>query len=339
MARTTLLLICCIAMLCTVTKAQHQPLKYVSGQSLEEFSLPANIKSDKRVLSVKIDPSGDYIALGSLDKTLKVFSLTSGDQKWALDGPEFEPISSTSLPSSNPLLISAQNAWAGGRIFLVNWSTGENLGNLRPYAGGRNALDFFGAAGTSKLAWGGPEGKVFEYNFTENKLETTTGYDHHQGKVYTVAYGPYGNLFSSGQDGRVVKRKADDQPEEILKFENPVLAMGINLYIRGTEGNERYLAAGDNRGNFRVKDLNTGAIVYTSTLDSECKAIRFHPTDPNLVVAISKQNLYLIDFKKNQVLKKVNVQEDLWSLDISMNGSMIALGLESGKPKVYRFSN
>lgn len=326
-----------LVLLCTHLMAQHQPLKKVEASSISEVEVSSNIKSGKRILTVKFDPSGNQIMTGSLDKTLKSFKISDGTLLWSQTGAEFEPISSVNLPSTNPLLISAQNQWAGGAIFLFNWANGENLGKLSPYAGGRGAIDFFGAPGTSKVAWGGPDGKVFVFNFTKNALETSTGYPLHNGKIYSIAYGPYGNLFSAGQDGKVINRKSDGTTSTILTFEKPVLSMAMNPYIKGKQGNERFIAAGDNRGNFKVKNLGSGQIMYEATVGDECKAVKFHPTDPDLLIAMSKQSLHLIDFRQNKELKKIDIDEVLWSLDVSMDGSKLAVGTESGQIKLYKF--
>lgn len=316
-------------------EGQHQSLKTVDVNGINDISND-NIRSEKRVLMLKFSPSGDKIALGGLDKKISTYNLIDGSLSWNLEGPEIEPNAATNLPSSQPLLMAAQSKWVGGKVVLVSWANGESLGSLSPFDGGRGGIDFFGAT-QSIVAWSGPEGRIFAYNFTENKMETQTGWQNHTGKAYSVAYGPYGNIFSSGKDGLVVKNKGDEAPQQIMKFEFPVIAMSVNPYIRGTQGNEIFVGAGDNQGNFKVKKVNTGQELISVQLEGDCRVVKFHPTDPSLVLVATRQNLHCYDLKEGNELKNLSFEELIWSMDISMDGTKLAVGLDNGQIKIYEF--
>jgi WD40 repeat protein len=316
--------------------AQHQPFKKVDVEAIKEVS-KGLITADKRVITLKFSPAGDRIMVGSGNK-IAVYSVSDENSLWTVAGADIEPLSTANIPSANPLLISAQNKWAGGSIFLFNWESGEKVGTLSPFDSGRGGLDFFGITGTSVMAWGGPEGRIFEFNFSTNQISDPNGWPHHEGKVYAVAYGPYGNVFSGGADGKVVKRNNDEgNVSAILSFANPVLTIATNPYIKGTTGNDIFIAAGDNKGNIKVKHLQTGKELYSGQFGNECRLIRFHGTDPDLIIASTKTDVILIDFVKGEVLKKLSFDgNQIWSLDLSMDGSRMAVGLESGDVKLFQ---
>ncbi len=320
-------------MLAFLCEGQHQNLKEVDINSISEIN-SHNIKSEKRILMLKFSPSGEQLALGGLDKKISTYNLADGSLSWVAEGPEFEPNAATNLPSSQPILMSAQSKWVGGKVVLLNWASGESLGSLSPFDGGRGGIDFFGAT-QSIVAWGGPEGKVFAYNFSESKMETQTGWPHHTGKAYSVAYGPYGNIYSSGKDGRVVKNKGNETPELVMEFDFPVIAMRLNPYIRGTEGNEVFVAAGDNQGNFKIKKISSGQELLSDKLEGDCRVIKFHTTDPSLVLVATRQNVYFYDIKEGSELKRLSFDQLVWSMDISMDGTKLAIGLDSGEVKLY----
>lgn len=324
-----------LLMLVTICRGQHQQLKEVDVLALADISND-NIKSEKRVLMLKFSPAGDQIALGGLDKKICSFKVLDGSLTWEVAGAEFEPNASVNLPSNQPLLMTAQSKWAGGKVVLLSWANGEVLGRLSPFDGGRSGIDFFGAT-QSIVAWSGPEGKIFAYNFSESKMETQTGWAHHEGKAYAVSFGPYGNIFSAGKDGKVVKNKVDDVPELVMQFDFPVIAMAMNPYIRGTQGNEIFVAAGDNQGNFKVQKFNTGEELLSAKLEGDCRVVKFHTTDPKLVIVASRQNVYFYDISTGKQLKHMPFDELIWSMDISMDGTKLAVGLDSGQIKMFAF--
>lgn len=327
------ILVVCL-MLTFPCESQHQNLKTINVDAINDIS-NEKIRSEKRVLMLKFSPSGEKIAIGGLDKKICAYNLVDGSLSWEMEGPEVEPNAATNLPSSQPILMSAQSKWVGGKVVLINWANGEGLGSLSPFDGGRGGIDFFGAT-QSIVAWSGPEGRVFAYNFSDSKMETQTGWQHHAGKAYSVAYGPYGNIYSSGKDGLVVKNKKDEAPEQVMKFDFPVIAMGVNPYIRGTEGNEIFVGAGDNQGNFRVKKMNTGQELISDQLEGDCRVVKFHTTDPSLVLVATRQNLYFYDLKEGKQLKNLPFDEFIWSMDVSMDGTKLAVGLDSGQVKLYQ---
>ena len=334
--RTTLLITAFLNGYLNLAFSQHQELKEVDPTSLKEIS-QESIRSEDRVLMLQFSPAGDRIALGGLDAKISCFSVADGQLAWRVEGAEIEPNASTNIPSSDPILITAQNSFASGKILLHNWGSGEPLGNLAPFDGGRSGLDFFGMTGASKFAWAGPEGKIFEFNLAENSVTDGNGWAHHEGKAYAVAYGPYGNVFSAGQDGKVIKREGNGT-KTVLTFENPVLSMAINPFIKGTQGNEILVAAGDNDGNLKVTQLQSGETLHTQKLNGDCRLLQFHPTDPDLLVAATKSALHFIDFREGETAHTVTFSDnEVWSLSISNDGTKIALGMDNGDVKIYQF--
>ncbi len=314
--------------------AQFQDLRKIDPTTIREISQPS-IKSTDRVLSVKFSPDGQSLFVGGLDKKVAVYKVSDGNLTWAVEGDAYEPMAAVSVNSASPMLIVAQNAFAGGAIFVFRWATGENLGTLSPYAGGRSGLSF--DAATSRLGWAGPDGKVFEFDFAKNAMSTSIGWQHHSEKANSIAYGPFSNLYSCGSEGKVVKGKKEESPEVLLAFDKPALEIAANPYIKGTTGGEVLIAASDNKGKLQVISPKTGKVIFSQTLARYVSALRFHPTDPDVLIATSAGFIYFYNIRTGNVLKQVAVSDQsIWSLDVSIDGKRIAVGLETGEVKIYQ---
>lgn len=313
------------------THAQHQERRDIDVSNLSEIT--NDIKSEKRIITLQFSPDGNQLAVGT-GKNLWVKALAAGSNSWELTGPEVEPLSMSSVPSSNPLLIVGQNKWAGGKVNLYAWRNGEELGTLSPYDGGRSGIEFFGNSYTSKMTWCGPEGKIFGYDFQTNGFYDTNGWQVDPEKVTSVAHSPYGRFLTGGSDGKVYAFNKPEEKEAIMDFGNYISTVAASHYIKGL-ADPAYCAGGDNRGNLKICAVNSKEVAYSAKLGEEITDIKFHPTDPNIVVVTSRQALHLIDYRNQKMLKEITYEPRVWCMDVSLDGTKIAVGLEDGTVKIY----
>ena len=53
------------------------------------------------------------------------------------------------------------------------------------------------------------------------------------------------------------------------------------------------------------------------------------------MVSYSRHNLYFIDINERKIIKSLEFEDTIWSLDISWDGSKLALGMEAGDIYIY----
>lgn len=311
--------------------AQRQEKRLIDASALKE--IPLNIpKSENRIITLHFGPLSDQLAVGS-GKNLGVYTLATGNSVWTKTGDEIEPLSMTSVVTSNPFMIVAENKWAGGKVHLFSWANGEQMGALSPFDGGRSGIDFYGSPYDTKVTWCGPEGRIFGYDFQKNSFYDPQGWQLYE-KAVSVAHGAYGRFLTGGNDGKVYAFNKPEEKTELMSFGNYISTVAGSFYIKDLI-EPPYCAAGDNRGYFKVATITTGQIEYEAKFGEEITDIKFHPTDPSIVVVTSRQGLHIVNFKTKQVLKEVTFGPRAWSMDISLDGTKIAVGLEDGTIKLF----
>ncbi|MEQ9229085.1 MAG: WD40 repeat domain-containing protein [Cyclobacteriaceae bacterium] len=311
--------------------AQHQEQRKIDVASLKE--IPNDIKSEDRIITLQFSPSGNQLAVGT-GKNLWVKALTDEVSSWEKTGAEIEPLSMSFVPSGDPLLIVAENKWAGGKVHLFSWSNGTDMGTLAPFDGGRSGIEFFGNGFSTKMTWCGPEGKLFGYDFEKNTFYDSNGWQVDPEKVTSVSHSPYGQYLTGGKDGKVYMLNDPSDKAEVMNFGNYISTVAGSHYIKGL-ADPGYCGAGDNRGNLKVVELNSKKEVYAAKLGEEITDMKFHPTDPNILIATSRQAIHIIDYRNQKILKEVSFEPRAWCMDISWDGTKVAVGLEDGTVRLY----
>ncbi len=327
----TLTSLLALLLMLNLSYAQHRDQRKIDVSDLKE--IPNDIKSEKRIITLQFSPDGNQLAVGT-GKNLWVKALDTSVNSWEMTGGGIEPLSMSSVPSKNPMLIVAQNKWVGGKVNLYAWRNGEELGALSPFDGGRSGIEFFSNGITTKMTWCGPEGKVFGYDFDENAFYDVNGWKMYPEQINSVAHTAYGRYLVGGKNGKVYMFYKPEEREELMDLGNYISTVAGSHYIKGLADPGR-CAAGDNRGNVEIVEINTRKSEYRAKLGEEITDMKFHPTDPNIVIVTSRQTMHIIDYRNQKILKEVSFEPRTWCLDISWDGTKVAVGLEDGTVKLY----
>jgi WD40 repeat protein len=159
-----------------------------------------------RVVSVAVSPSGKYIATGSLDKTVKIWSGADYAPLANLDNTGGPVYSVLFLPAGEQLAMAGEDG--NVRIYRLNESrsgniTGVNGNLLRTLNGNRTPVFALAAAAKGGLlACGGADKtvNVFDLNSGNRKYTLKECAD----AVYSLAFSPDGALLAAGsRDGKI----------------------------------------------------------------------------------------------------------------------------------------
>ncbi len=324
-----------VAALSQYTFGQHAQLQTVDPTSLTPMQSWLTDGAGK-ALAVGFSPDGSRLAVGKGD-VLSVIDPKTGQMKWVQAGGDIVPRSIASMPGGRPMLIVANDPWTSGKVTFFHWDSPDSLGALNPYGGGRNGLATYFAPGgiAADVIFAMPQGKVVIFDLKTNSVKRSEGWQTEPNKVNAVAVGPFGRKFTGGSSGAVTEFFNDGRTETVIKFDSPVLAVAANPYIKGVKGGEILLAAGDNRGNVKVRDHNTQKLLFDANMGKETKVLRFHPTDPRLLIVGMHSAIKIIDVKAGKVVAEFPFKPEVWSMDISADGQHVAVG--GGDQRVYLY--
>lgn len=187
----------------------------VISASMDERALAIQVAARKivqtmgdhtnRVVSVSLSPNGKYLATGSLDKTVKIWSATDYKPLANLDYPGGQVYQVTFLPPGDQFIVVGEDG--NSRIFRISESrsgktTGFNINSVRTLNGNRTPISAVAVAAKGNFfALGGEDKVVHVYDANGNRkyqLKECTD------AIYAVALNPDGSLVAAAsRDGRV----------------------------------------------------------------------------------------------------------------------------------------
>jgi WD40 repeat protein/tRNA A-37 threonylcarbamoyl transferase component Bud32 len=164
----------------------------------EKISLANTLTGhSKQVYSVAISPDGQILASGSVDNTIKLWSLSNGKPLRTLSGHSSK-VRSLAISPDGQKIVSG--SW-DGTIKLWNLQTGQLLKTLSGHSDG--VLSVAISRDGQTLASSSADKTIKLWNLrTGQLLRTLSG---HSGWVYSVAISPDGQTLANGSDDRTIK--------------------------------------------------------------------------------------------------------------------------------------
>jgi len=164
----------------------------------EKISLANTLTGhSKQVYSVAISPDGQILASGSVDNTIKLWSLSNGKPLRTLSGHSSKVRSLVISPDGQQIV---SGSW-DGTIKLWNLQTGQLLKTLSGHSDG--VLSVAISRDGQTLASSSADKTIKLWNLrTGQLLRTLSG---HSGWVYSVAISPDGQTLANGSDDRTIK--------------------------------------------------------------------------------------------------------------------------------------
>lgn len=291
---------------------------------------------------VKFDHSGSKVLIRSGRNSAAAFNVHTGEELWSVSGEQYEPMSSTILASDPRFVIVGNNMYAGGKIKMLTWDGGQEVGTLSPYAAGRNGMDYQSFWGD--LAWTGPQGNIMTYNLPLNKVGSS-GFKGHDSELWALRYDWVGNIITAGLDGKIMKWNSvspaeKGSPRTFQKDSSEVLYSSAEKFValatyqlkKGYSGPPSdIVVAGGNHGSVVLVSSKTKQLVHQFQLpDGGVKSLQYHPTDNDILVAAGKNHVYFYSFSQKKIIRTIETPGEIYGFDMSYTGDKIAVGLEGG---------
>lgn len=287
------------------------------------------------VNAVAISRDGQYLASGSVDKTVKIWDLGTGELLLTLTGHTREVWAIAISPDGKTLASGSGDR----RIKLWDMATGELRHTLSGHSGQVSALAF--SPDGQKLASG-------SYDNTIKLWDTDTGtelrtLDGHTDWVTALAFSPNGKTLASASADSTVKLWdlgagcADEQPcappRTLYRHFSPVESLAIS-----PDG--KTLASGSRDGTINLWDLGAGE--QRDSLfghSASVSALAFTPDGQTLASGGGplEDTIWLWNLRNSQLLRTLSGHTDtVHGLAISRNGQIMVSGSEDDSIKVWR---
>ncbi len=289
--------------------------RFLKGQG--DFELVHTFSGHREeVTSVAFSPYGRLLASGSVDRTIKIWDVSSRQLKRTLTGHE-NSVESVAFSPDGHLLASGS---ADKTIKLWDVATGNLKQSL---SGNGNSIlaVAFGPKGR-RLASGSWDGTIGIWNVESGELTRTL--EGHAAPVNSVVFSPDGRLLASGSDDKTIELW-DLASGEIVRtltgHEGKVTCVDFS-----PDG--RLLASGSGDTTVRIWDVATGSVVRTLTGHKLwVRSVAFSPGGRMLASGSHDNTINIWDaksWKKLQTLK--GHQDDVESVVFNHDGEWLASG-------------
>jgi WD40 repeat protein len=310
-----------------------------SGKAL--FSFRGSARPDS-LLHLAFSPDGRWLASGSVDNTVMIWDVTTGDEVYKLPGHKDLIINVTFAPNGRRLISASRSrevkVWdlprgepgAGARV-LSPWRNLEDLSN----SVWAMALSPDG----SRLAIGGPsaDGNVRLYDLTNGSLLTLRG----DSRIISVMFSPDGRRLAAAGHERIVRLWDTTTGEELLSLHGHDNIVGRVLFspdgqrlvsasadgqvqiwdgspFEQTDPRIRTLGGPDEGEFFGVALSSDGGLLASASADGSIKlwdvpsGRMFHRFDGHtgaaMCVAFSRDGRYLLSGSMDKTVRLWDVQ-------------------------------
>jgi len=304
----------------------------------EKISLANTLTGhSKQVYSVAISPDGQILASGSVDNTIKLWSLSNGKPLRTLSGHSSK-VRSLAISPDGQKIVSG--SW-DGTIKLWNLQTGQLLKTLSGHTDG--VLSVAISRDGQTLASSSADKTIKLWNLqTGQLLRTLSG---HSGWVYSVAISPDGQTLANGSDDRTIKLWHLPTGTLITTLSDP--SGNVVRSVAFSPDGKTLVSGSFNTINlWKLGNLLTGCKVARS-----CVPTQTLPGNLGIVesLAISPDSQTLASGSKDKTIKLWNLQtgklrgtlsnpsEKVDSLSFSPDGkTLVTGGSEEGTIEIWR---
>jgi len=257
-----------------------------------------------------LSSSGDYLASGSEDKTIKIWSIKHRYELATLRGHTDEVTSVAFSPDGEALVSASED----GLIKIWDWRRGKEKMTLDDHDGKVTSVAFNPAGNFFASAGGRDDSIIIWDSVTGEKIHTLTG---HKGPVTSVKFSPDGRSVASGSRDKTI-RVWDTETGRVLQIlrghTDKVLAIAFHP-------NKQNLVSIDRDKNLLFWDLKSSKNIRREYADSNDLA--FSPQGRYLATT---EQVYLLsgDIKTSKlvpIFQRVSLLADISKLPSGLNSS------------------
>ncbi|KAF5545303.1 vegetatible incompatibility het-e-1, partial [Fusarium phyllophilum] len=278
----------------------------------------------RAVTSVAVSPDSLLIGSGGVDKTVKIWDITTGACRHTLEGHDDNIQSVTFLPDGLSL------ASASNTIKIWDTRTGSCLKTLKGHDG--HVTSVASSPDGQYLASGSSDGTIKIWNPETGECLTTL--KDHSGAVTSIAFSPDSQGLVSGSADTTVK-VWDTNPFsclQTLQDQNEITSVAISP-------NSKCLASGSVDG-FTIWDTATGSghLILESTPYSG-NAIAFSADGEYLALATSASRIELFDAETCTILQTLKgFYGSVTSVAFTSDGQHLISGSEDSSVRIWAVS-
>lgn len=280
------------------------------------------------VTSVSISPDQSTLASGSLDDTIKIWSLQTGELLRTLTG-HARGINCLAFSPTSRMLVSGSD---DDTLRLWNYETGESLRALTEHSRDINAVAI--SADGKILVSGSEDRTVRLWNLPEGTLIST--FFGPGAMIKTVAISPDGQTVASGGLDNKIKLWSMKTGELIRTFSghfNSVMAIAI------TRDGQALVSASKDK-TVRVWNLATAEILHTLTGHSDVvNTVIFSPDGQTIISGSSDKTIKIWNRQDGQLLHTLTGHIDsVNSVAVSADGQSLVSGSKDKTIKIWQTS-
>ena len=293
-------------------------VKYTKSIDLSSLSLSTQITDSNIIRTCCYSPKGDYVAIGTNSKSIKIFGLKDSLNDF---------INHRTIGNKNIPLVFEQKNHHDGSIYCINWSVSGRL-----------------------LASGSNDKKVKLMVIPE--LDTTLSDDDilelpisgHQGTVRSVIFDPASDLilFSAGIIDHSVKIWDTENGES----RGELLGHTGDIHSLAWSNDGNLFASGGADRKVRFWDLNsnlTSAIIDAKEYDSICDiSIINSGSTAKVALGHADGKVTIWDYYSKTLIKEIKnclLGQEVRSIDFSPDGKYLMAGGFDSKIRIYNSEN
>ncbi|MCA9037467.1 MAG: WD40 repeat domain-containing protein [Planctomycetaceae bacterium] len=308
--------------------------KKAAGAYSEIQSAPSETGATVTALAFNGDAS--MLARGQSDGTLVAHNIGKDERAWRV---RLEGVTDMlSIPEADALAVFSGTSERSGDIKLFDWQTGEQLGRVGPYAGGRNGFSLHRSTGT--LAFISAGNQIDFVDLKSSKLLAPIQTDHDE-SICSIAFNHDATKLYVGSESGVITAISMGQTprESVTLFDASSRIMDLKVQ----PGVGTVIAAGCKNGSIHLYNDDDKAEKPHITRLSYSSISKFHfsPLHPDVLI-VGTQALSFVDCTTGERLVDDMLLSDnpgsVWGFAISDDGSHMATGHRRGQTCEFRNS-
>ncbi len=308
----------CLSIFSAIIVGQNRQLQSIDEKRYKPQLIVQTGHSDT-VFSVVFSPDGKVLASGSVDKTIKLWNVETGQELRTLSGHGARVNTVVFSPDGKVLASGSSDHL----IKLWNVETGEELKNIEGHSDWVFSVKF--SPDGKVLASGSRDKTVKLWNIeTGREIKTLTG---HADTVMSIVFALDGKTLASGSLDKTIKLWSVTGGQEIKSFAGH--SESINAVAFALDG--RTLASGGSDKTIKLWNIETGQETKTLTGHTEgVMSIVFAPDGRTLASGGADKNIKSWNVASGQEIKSFAEPNGyIVSVAFSPNGKTVASGVWS----------